>query len=63
MARYHIQTALDPDFHPGAAAYDTDTVGIVDDAQGGVILYCHAESAEHIMSALLWQDQTRPKEN
>lgn len=61
--RYHIDYALDPAEHPGMAAFDDDTVAIVDNAQGGVILYCHAESAEHIMSALLWQDQTRPKEN
>lgn len=61
--RYYIDPTLDPDEHPGMAAFDDDTVGIVDNAQGGVILYCHAESAEHIVSALLWQDQTRPKEN
>lgn len=61
--RYYIDPTLDPDEHPGMAAHGDDTVGIVDNAQGGVILYCHAESAEHIASALIWQDHTRPKEN
>lgn len=60
--RYHIDFTLDPTEHPGMAAYDGDTVGIVDDAQGGVILYCHTDSAEGIVGALLWQDQTRPTE-
>lgn len=59
--RYHIDHALTPDIHPGMAAYGTDTVGIVDDAQGGVILYCHRDSAEEVVGALLWQDQTRPR--
>lgn len=59
--RYHVDYGLDADEHPGMAAYGGDTVGIVDDAQGGVILYCHVEAAEHIIGALLWEDQTRPE--
>lgn len=55
--RYHIDHALTPDIHPGMAAYGTDTVGIVDDAQGGVILYCHRDSVEHIILALLTRDR------
>lgn len=61
-ARYHIEFMLDPDLHPGMASFGSNTVGIVDNEQGGVILYCHSGSADSIMGALLWADRARPDE-
>lgn len=39
------------DGHP--QAYGSDTVGIVDEEAGGVILYCHELNASRIIAALI----------
>lgn len=42
-----------PEEDQGTLAYGVaDTVGIVDEEQGGIILYCHKDSANMIVEAL-----------
>ena len=48
--RYWGMDANPEDGH--AQPYGTDTVGVVDEEAGGVILYCHRLNEDRILAAL-----------
>lgn len=43
-----------------AETYGAETVAIVDEETGGIILYCHEDSAERIINALVLQVEATP---
>lgn len=48
--RFWAMLAEESDGH--AQAFDDNTYGIVDETQGGVILYCHEDNVDFIINAL-----------
>lgn len=49
-SRYWICHSLDPNFHE--MPYGDETVAVVDEKGGGIILYCHEKNADFILKAL-----------
>lgn len=49
---FWVHDSLVEDFPGDTFPYGKDTVGIVDDRAGGIILYTHKDSAKMILDAL-----------
>lgn len=52
MDRFYIDDSVNTD-NPLLAVYGHDTVGIVDNEAGGIILYCHMANAEMIIESII----------
>lgn len=50
--RFWIHTSVVEDQPDVPMPFGDDTVGIVDEEEGGVILYCHKDSAINIIEAI-----------
>ena len=52
-ARYEIDLCSEGEFLP----YGEETVGIIDNHLGGILLFCHQDSAERVIMSLHARDR------